>query len=135
MKGDAMQLRRRVAIVPVLVVTGLAVYAQHVAQPQPRTADPYPFLRLDQVRSRHIFDRTVGSNDLALTEVAINVPAAATTASSAADPVLVGGKILGYRAAGNQDVHLDAVSLNTTTGAVTITLASAAVGINNFVVM
>jgi hypothetical protein len=87
-------------------------------------------VRWDSVRSRHLLDGTIGAADLGTTLHVINVAAAATSGTSAADPASVGGKIVGVRAAGNQDQFVDNVVLNAN-GSVTVTLAAAATAINN----
>jgi len=63
--------------------------------------------------------------------VSITVAAAATSGSSAADPELVGGEILGYYPTGNQDQLVDNVAL-AADGSITITLAAAATADNTF---
>jgi hypothetical protein len=63
--------------------------------------------------------------------VSITMAAGATTGSSAADPELVGGQILGYYPTGNQDQLVDNIVLNAD-DSVTITLAAAATAANTF---
>jgi hypothetical protein len=87
-------------------------------------------LRIDQVRSSHILDGTIGDMDLGLTVHVCNVAAAGTTVTSAVDAASVNGQILGVFPAGNQDQLIDNVVLNAN-GSVTVTLAAAAVAINN----
>lgn len=66
--------------------------------------------------------------------VSVTVAATATTGSSAADPTLVGGTILGVYPTGNQDQLIDNVVLNAN-GSVTVTLAAAATADNTFTVV
>jgi len=66
--------------------------------------------------------------------VSITVAAGASSGSSAADSELVGGEVLGYYPAGNQDQYVDNITLNPD-GSVTITLAAAATADNIFKVV
>lgn len=88
----------------------------------------------NSVHTRNLTNGAVTTTKLALVSVTINVSATATTGSSAANPALVGGTIIGYRQAGNQDQHIDNMVLNGD-GSITITLAAAATAQNNFVVL
>ena len=63
--------------------------------------------------------------------VAITVNAAATSGVSVADPDLVGGTIMGFTPAGNQDQRVDNITVSGT-GVVTVTLAAAATANNTF---
>ncbi|MEM4408593.1 MAG: hypothetical protein QXI19_07610 [Candidatus Caldarchaeum sp.] len=66
--------------------------------------------------------------------VTVTVNAGSASGSSAADATLVGGEILGYYPAGNQDQFVDNVVLNAD-GSVTVTLAANAVANNTFKVI
>jgi len=66
--------------------------------------------------------------------VSVSVSAGATSGTSAADSDLVGGTILGYYPAGNQDQLVDNITLGAD-GKVTITLAAAATAENKFKVV
>lgn len=76
----------------------------------------------------------VSKPELGYIAVAITVAAAAATGSSAADPLLVGGEILGIYPTGNQDQFVDNVVLNGD-GSVTVTLAANATANNTFKVV
>jgi hypothetical protein len=101
-------------------------------------------LAADAVTAAKIKDAEVGAAEIAAgvvskaklgyKSVAVNVAATATSGSSAADPDLVGGEILGVYSAGNQDQLVDNVVLNAD-GSVTVTLAAAATAENNFKVV
>jgi len=101
-------------------------------------------LAADAVTAAKIKDAEVGTAEIAAgvvskaklgyKSVAVNVTATATSGSSAADPDLVGGEILGIYSAGNQDQLVDNVVLNAD-GSVTVTLAAAATAENNFKVV
>jgi len=83
------------------------------------------------VKTADLDDNVVTAAKLAEKVVAVTVPAGATSGSSAADPELVGGRILGYYSTGNQDQLVDSVALGAD-GSVTITLAAAATANNTF---
>ena len=93
------------------------------------------------IGSKHIKDSTIPQakldatgitkSKLGIKVVSVTVAAAATTGSSAADPELVGGEILGYYPAGNQDQFVANIVLNAD-GSVTVTLAAAATADNTF---
>ncbi len=65
--------------------------------------------------------------------VAVTVSAAAASGVSAANPALVGGKILGAYATSNQDQFVDSIAIGAT-GIVTVTLAANATADNVFAV-
>lgn len=100
------------------------------AQTKPRTIA----ITRNAVHTGHLIDRAVTWSKLQAKAVVVNVNAAAATGSSAADPALVGGTIIGWRSAGNQDQLIDNMVLNGD-GSITITLAAAATATNNFVVV
>lgn len=81
--------------------------------------------------SLSVTELTVQKLKGAVTTVAINVAATATSGSSAADASMKGAVILGVYPAGNQDQLVDNVVLNAD-GSITITLAAAATAQNNF---
>jgi len=83
------------------------------------------------VKTADLDDNVVTAAKLAEKVVAVTVVAGATSGSSAADPELVGGRILGYYSTGNQDQLVDSVALGAD-GSVTITLAAAATADNTF---
>jgi len=83
------------------------------------------------VKTADLDDNVVTAAKLAEKVVAVTVAAAATSGSSAADPELVGGRILGYYSTGNQDQLVDNIALGAD-GSVTITLAAAATADNTF---
>ena len=87
-------------------------------------------LRSNQIRTRHLMDGSVTAGKLGIKAVTINVSASATTGSSAADPTLAGGFLLGCSSAGNIDQVIDNVVLNGD-GSVTVTLGVAATAQNN----
>lgn len=97
--------------------------------PGPRAAAAQ--LRSDQIRTRHLLNNTVTSGKLAIKAVTVTVAAAGTAGSSAADPDLAGGMLIGCTPAGNQDQLLDNAVLNGD-GSITATLAVAATAINTF---
>lgn len=66
--------------------------------------------------------------------VSITVNSGQSSGSSSADPELVGGTIIGYHPAGNQDQHVDNIAVGST-GAVTVTLAANATANNSFKVI
>ena len=66
--------------------------------------------------------------------VTVTVAAGNTSGSSSADPDLIGGTILGYYPAGNQDQFVSVVELGSD-GKVTVTLAAAATEDNTFKVV
>ena len=70
----------------------------------------------------------------AIKSVAVTVAATQTSGSSAADPDLVNGVVLGMHPTGNQDQYVDNVALNAD-GSVTITLAATATANNTFKVI
>ena len=88
-------------------------------------------LRSSQVRTRHVFDAAITAGKIALVATTINVAATSATASSAANPDLVGGVLISCDPSGNQDQHLDNAVLNGD-GSITITLGAAATAQNNF---
>jgi hypothetical protein len=88
-------------------------------------------IRSNTIRTRHIFDGAVTAGKLAIVAVTVNVAAAGTTGSSAADPSLVGGFLISCDPSGNQDQHLDNAVLNGD-GSITATLGAAATAQNNF---
>jgi hypothetical protein len=110
-----------------LVFVPLAAFQQHKAAP--RTL----MLTRNVVHTQHVIDRAITFPKLQAKAVTVNVNAAATTGSSAADPTLVGGTTIGWRSAGNQDQLIDNIVLNAD-GSITVTLAAAATAQNNFVV-
>ena len=75
--------------------------------------------------------RLLKKSDLDYKVVSVTVVAGATSGSSAADSELVGGEILGFYPAGNQDQFVDNVVLNAD-GSITVTLAAAATADNIF---
>ena len=75
--------------------------------------------------------RLLKKSDLDYKVVSVTVVAGATSGSSAADSELVGGEILGFYPAGNQDQFVANVVLNPD-GSVTVTLAAAATADNVF---
>jgi len=83
------------------------------------------------VKTADLDDNVVTAAKLAEKVVAITVAAGAISGSSAADPELVGGRILGYYSTGNQDQLVDNVAL-AADGSITITLAAAATANNTF---
>jgi hypothetical protein len=84
-----------------------------------------------EVKAAEIAAGVVGKAKLAYKTVAVTVAATATSGSSAADPELVGGEIIGCYSTGNQDQLVDSVVLNAD-GSVTVTLAAAATADNTF---
>jgi hypothetical protein len=98
----------------------------------PEGARSAPFnIRSNTIRTRHIMDGTVTSGKIAYTAVTVNVSAAASTGSSAADPTLVGGFLVSCDPSGNEDQVMDNAVLNGD-GSVTVTLGAAATAQNNF---
>jgi len=93
-----------------------------------------PKLADNSVGTAELVSGAVTKPKLAYKVVAVTVAAAATSGSSAADPELVGGEILGYYSTGNQDQFVDNVVLGAD-GSVTITLAAAATADNTFKVV
>lgn len=89
------------------------------------------FLRTGVVTTPKLASGSVTEPKVAYTSVTVTVNATASTGSSAANPALVGGTILGFHPAGNQDVFVDNVVLNGD-GSVTVTLGAAAVANNVF---
>jgi len=87
-----------------------------------------------EVKAAEIAAGAVSKAKLGYKSVAVSVAATATSGSSAADADLVGGEILGYYSAGNQDQMVDSVVLNGD-GSVTVTLAAAATAENTFKVV
>jgi hypothetical protein len=85
----------------------------------------------DAVGASEIVANAVGASELNYTVVAVTVNAGVAAGSSAADPNLVGGEILGFYPTGNQDQFVDSVVLNGD-GSVTITLAANATANNTF---
>ena len=75
--------------------------------------------------------RLLKKSDLDYKVVTVTVAAGATSGSSAADSELIGGEILGFYPAGNQDQFVVNVVLNPD-GSVTVTLAAAATADNVF---
>jgi len=71
---------------------------------------------------------TKAINDLVVT---VSVQVGQSSGSSSADKLLVGGTIIGYYPAGNQDQFVDNILLNAN-GSITITLAANAVAVNSF---
>lgn len=65
--------------------------------------------------------------------VAVTVSAASSSGSSANDPDLVGGDIIGIVPAGNQDQFVDDVTVDAN-GSVTVTLTANATADNDFIV-
>lgn len=88
----------------------------------------------DTITEADIAADAVTKSELGITVVDITVDAAATSGSSAANPALVGGEILGYYPTGNQDQLVNNVVLNAN-GSVTVTLADAATADNTFKVV
>ena len=75
--------------------------------------------------------RLLKKSDLDYKVVTVTVATGATSGSSAADSELIGGEILGFYPAGNQDQFVTNVVLNPD-GSVTVTLAAAATADNVF---
>ena len=87
-----------------------------------------------EVKAGEIGAEAVTKPKLAVKEVSVTVAAGGTSGSSDADPELVGGEILGYFPAGNQDQFVADITLNAD-GSITITLAAAATADNTFKVI
>ncbi|MBW2675547.1 MAG: hypothetical protein JRD89_19410 [Deltaproteobacteria bacterium] len=85
----------------------------------------------EAVTNAKIADNAVTAGKMFAKTVSVTVAATATSGSSAADPDLVGGAIVGYYPTGNQDQLVDSIVLNPD-GSVTITLAAAATADNTF---
>jgi hypothetical protein len=66
-----------------------------------------------------------------VTDVAVTVATGAAPGSSAANPRLIGGQIVGFYPTGNQDQFIDSIALNAD-GSVTVTLAANATADNTF---
>jgi hypothetical protein len=101
---------------------------------EPDSGDPrgaVGTLRVNQIRTRHLFDGSVTSGKLAIKAATVTVLAAAATGSSAADATLEGGFLVGCHPASNQDQHVDNVVLNAN-GSITVTLAANATANNVF---
>ena len=101
-----------------------------LAHPEGARAAPFN-IRSNTIRTRHVFDGSITAGKVALVAVTVNVSAAASSGSSAADPLLVGGVLISCDPSGNQDQHLDNAVLNGD-GSITATLAAAATAQNNF---
>lgn len=71
------------------------------------------------------------ADEVAVKQVAITVSTGGATGASAADPDLVGGKVVGVANDTNQDQFIDNIALGGD-GAVTVTLAANATGDNKF---
>lgn len=102
-----------------------------VSQPEGVTGGGEARLRTNEVRTRHLMPGSVTAGKLAVKAVTVTVAATAASGSSAADPDLVSGFLLGCTPAGNQDQLLDNAVLNGD-GSITLTLGAAATGINTF---
>ena len=98
---------------------------------QPLTAGASRGLYSNQIRTRHLMDGTITQGKVAFKAVTVNVNAAAATGSSAADPALVSGFLVGCHPATNQDQFVDNIVLNGD-GSITITLAANATAQNVF---
>lgn len=85
------------------------------------------------VGTAKVADDAITGAKLNFKAVAITVAAAATTGSSAADPDLVGGIIMGFLPTGNMDQFPDEMEVGVD-GAVTVTLANAATADNTYTV-
>ena len=83
------------------------------------------------VTTAKIADGAVTKAKLGYKVVSVTVAAGATSGSSAADSELVGGEIIGYYPAGNQDQFVTNITLNDD-GSVTVTLGAAASADNVF---
>lgn len=114
--------------VVVALLTIVAVPLLLVAQDQPLTG----FAR-DSIQWFHIRNAHVVASKTAITSVTVNVSAGQSSGAASASTALIGGTILGIRPSGNQDQHVDNVTLNGS-GVVTVTLAANATAQNNFVV-
>ena len=88
----------------------------------------------DAITGDHIQNGAITKSKIGYKVVTVTVAAGATSGSSAADSELVGGEIIGFYPAGNQDQHVDNVVLNDD-GSVTVTLAAAASDDNVFKVV
>lgn len=121
--------RNRIGWIALLILAIVAIVGYSLADAQGTRAR---FIRdaSETVRSRHIMDGTVSGADLALTTHVCNVGIGTAAVTSTIDANSVGGVILGYYVAGNQDQYVDNVVLNAN-GSVTVTLAANAVAINN----
>lgn len=115
----------------------MAIRQSHIAKDAVKVAEIAP----NSVGTEELIDGAVTTQKLAAGAVtkakigykvvAVTVAAAATSGSSAADPELVGGEIIGIYPTGNQDQFVDNVVLNAD-GSVTVTLAAAATAANTF---
>lgn len=89
-------------------------------------------LYANQIRTRHLFDGTVTAGKIGYVAITVNVNAAATSGTNTAEPLAIGGVLVGCHPSGNQDQFMDNVTLNSGTGVITVTLAAAATAQNNF---
>lgn len=97
----------------------------------PLTAGSVPSLRTNQIRTRHLIDGSVTFGKLGIKAVAVTVNAASATVTTAADPDIAGGLLLGCYPSTNQDQFIDNIVLNAN-GSITMTLAANATANNVF---
>jgi len=108
----------------------MAIREAHILKGAVKTAE----LATGAIKTEDISDGVVTKPKIGYKAVDVTVAAGATSGSSAADPELVGGEIIGYYQTGNQDQLVDNVALGAD-GSITITLAAAATAANTFKVV
>ena len=89
-------------------------------------------LRSNQIATRFLKDGTVTAGKVAYKATTVSVAMGAGSGASASDPDLAGGVLLGCHPSSNQDQHVDNIALNSSTGAITVTLAANATAANQF---